>query len=122
MDINVHRYTQYFEKGWFDLQRLKIPSIKTKIKTVLKFNFLDVKANIIVIINVHRCQNGRTLLLTATDPPPRRHEPLHPGRRAGPRQLGARAAGPGGEVQAGQGRAAGDTQTGGLLALPSNIS
>ena len=42
------------------------------------------------------------------DPPPRRHEPLHPGRRAGPRQLGPRAAGPGGEVQAGQGRAAGE--------------
>ena len=64
---------------------------------------------------MYQCQNGRTLLLTATatDPPPRRHEPLHPGRRAGPRQLGARAAGPGGEVQAGQGRAAGDSQTGG---------
>ena len=72
-----------------------------------------------------------TLLLTASDPPPRRHEPLHPGRVAGPRQLGPRAAGPGGEVQAGQGRAAGDSQTGGLLlttmlalsiALSSNIS
>ena len=72
-----------------------------------------------------------TLLLTAIDPPPRRHEPLHPGRVAGPRQLGPRAAGHGGEVQAGQGRAAGDSQTGGLLlttmlalsiALSSNIS
>ena len=60
-----------------------------------------------------QCQNWRTLLLTASDPPPRRHEPLHPGRVAGPRQLGPRAAGPRGEVQAGQGRAAGDSQTGG---------
>ena len=69
-----------------------------------------------------QCQNWMTLLQTASDPPPRRHEPLHPGRVAGPRQLGPRAAGPGGEVQAGQGRAAGDSQTGGLLALSSNNS